>query len=201
MPLIGVLALQGAFREHLTALRRVGARAVEIRRRIHIDGIDALVLPGGESTAIGKLLAEEDMFSPLLERLRGGMPVYGTCAGLILLCKTIEHSGQPRFGILDATVRRNAFGRQTDSFESRLSIPEVGEGAFPAVFIRAPAITEIGPGVRVLAEIDGRAVAVRQGNALATAFHPELTRDMRFHRYFAGMCHAIATPGAARANA
>ena len=98
-------------------------------------------------------------------------------------------------------MRRNAFGRQTDSFESRLSIPEVGEGAFPAVFIRAPAITEIGPGVRVLAEIDGRAVAVRQGNALATAFHPELTRDMRFHRYFAGMCHAIATPGAARANA
>ena len=187
---VGVLALQGAFREHMAALRRVGARAVEIRRRKDIDGFDALIIPGGESTTIGKLLAEWDMLTPLRERIQDGMPVYGSCAGLILLCKTIENSDQPRLGVLNAHVRRNAFGRQVDSFEARLSIPELGATPFHAVFIRAPVITKIGTGVRVLAAIGDQAVAVREGNVLATSFHPELTRDMRLHRYFTGMCDA-----------
>jgi 5'-phosphate synthase pdxT subunit len=192
MPTVGVLALQGAFREHMAALRRVGARAVEIRQRKHIGGIDALIIPGGESTTIGKLLAEWDMLAPLKARLQSGMPVYGSCAGLILLCRTIENSDQPRLGVLNAKVRRNAFGRQVDSFEAKLAIPEIGSALFHAVFIRAPVITEVGPGVRVLAEIDGQAVAVRENNILATSFHPELTRDLRLHRYFTGMCEACA---------
>ena len=192
MPAVGVLALQGAFREHVAALRRIGARAVEIRQRRHIEGIDALIIPGGESTTIGKLLADWDMLDPLKTRLQSGMPVYGSCAGLILLCKTIEDSDQPRLGVLNAKVRRNAFGRQTDSFEAKLAVPEIGGVPFHAVFIRAPVITEVGPGVRVLAEIDGQAVAVRENNILATSFHPELTRDLRLHRYFAGMCDAGA---------
>ncbi|MDR3357945.1 MAG: pyridoxal 5'-phosphate synthase glutaminase subunit PdxT [Desulfovibrio sp.] len=192
MPTVGVLALQGAFREHLAALRRVGARTVEIRRRKHMEGIDALVIPGGESTTIGKLLAEGDMLDPLKTRLQSGMPVYGSCAGLILLCKTIEGSDQPRLGVLDATVRRNAFGRQVNSFEAKLAVPEIGTAPFHAVFIRAPVITEVGAGVRILAEIDGRAVAVRENNILATSFHPELTPDLRLHRYFTGMCGACA---------
>ena len=189
---VGVLALQGAFREHVAALRRIGARAVEIRQRRHIGGIDALIIPGGESTTIGKLLADWDMLDPLKTRLQSGMPVYGSCAGLILLCKTIEDSDQPRLGVLNAKVRRNAFGRQTDSFEAKLAVPEIGGVPFHAVFIRAPVITEVGPGVRVLAEIDGQAVAVRENNILATSFHPELTRDLRLHRYFTGMCDAGA---------
>ncbi|MDR2744679.1 MAG: pyridoxal 5'-phosphate synthase glutaminase subunit PdxT [Desulfovibrio sp.] len=188
VPTVGVLALQGAFREHVAALRRVGARAVEIRQRKHIDGIDALIIPGGESTTIGKLLAEWDMLAPLKARLLDGMPVYGSCAGLILLCRTIENSDQPRLGVLNAKVRRNAFGRQVDSFEAKLAVPEIGSAPFHAVFIRAPVIAEVGPDVRVLAEIDGQAVAVRENNILATSFHPELTRDLRLHRYFAGMC-------------
>jgi 5'-phosphate synthase pdxT subunit len=192
MPTVGVLALQGAFREHTAALRRVGARAVEIRQSKHIEGIDALIIPGGESTTIGKLLAEWDMLDLLKTRLQTGMPVYGSCAGLILLCKTIENSDQPRLGVLNATVRRNAFGRQVDSFEAKLAVPEIGNAPFHAVFIRAPVITEVGPGVRVLAEIDGQAVAVRENNILATSFHPELTRDLRLHRYFTGMCEAVA---------
>ncbi|MDR1777660.1 MAG: pyridoxal 5'-phosphate synthase glutaminase subunit PdxT [Desulfovibrio sp.] len=185
---VGVLALQGAFREHAAAVRRVGARVRELRQRGHIDGIDALIIPGGESTTIGKLLVELDMLAPLKERLQAGMPAYGSCAGLILLCKTIENSDQPSLGALDASARRNAFGRQADSFEAPLSIPEIGDAPFPGVFIRAPVITRVGPQIRVLASVDGRAVAVRQGRTLATSFHPELTRDMRLHRYFIGMC-------------
>jgi 5'-phosphate synthase pdxT subunit len=184
----GVLALQGAFREHAVALRRLGVKVRELRALKDIDGIDLLVIPGGESTTIGKLLLEGQMLDPLRERIEKGMPVYGSCAGLILLCREIENSDQPRLGVLDATVRRNAFGRQVDSFEAALDIAELGAKPFPAVFIRAPFLTKIGPGVRVLAKANGQAVAVRQKNILATSFHPELTADSRMHRYFLDMC-------------
>ena len=185
---VGVLALQGAFREHVAAVTRLGATAREVRQLKDIDGIDALIIPGGESTTMGKLLNEWNMLEPLRQRILDGMPVYGSCAGLILLCREIEDSDQPRLGVLDATVRRNAFGRQVDSFETDLSIPEIGADPIPAVFIRAPVITGVGAGVTVLAEVKGQAVAVRQNNILATSFHPELTPDTRMHSYFLSFC-------------
>ena len=185
---VGVLALQGAFREHVAAVASLGATAREVRQLKDIDGIDALIIPGGESTTMGKLLNEWNMLEPLRQRILDGMPVYGSCAGLILLCRDIENSDQPRLGVLDATVRRNAFGRQVDSFETNLSIPEIGADPLPAVFIRAPVITGVGAGVKVLAEVDGQAVAVRQNNILATSFHPELTPDTRMHSYFLSFC-------------
>ena len=185
---VGVLALQGAFREHVAAVASLGATAREVRQLKDIEGIDALIIPGGESTTIGKLLNEWNMLEPLRQRILDGMPVYGSCAGLILLCRDIENSDQPRLGVLDATVRRNAFGRQVDSFETNLSIPESGADPLPAVFIRAPVITGVGAGVKVLAEVNGQAVAVRQNNILATSFHPELTPDTRMHSYFLSFC-------------
>ena len=185
---VGVLALQGAFREHVAAVTRLGATAREVRQLKDIDGIDALIIPGGESTTMGKLLNEWNMLEPLRQRILDGMPVYGSCAGLILLCREIEDSDQPRLGVLDATVRRNAFGRQVDSFETDLSIPDIGADPIPAVFIRAPVITGVGAGVTVLAEVNGQAVAVRQNNILATSFHPELTPDTRMHSYFLSFC-------------
>ena len=184
---VGVLALQGAFREHVAAVSRLGVAAREVRQLKDMDGIDAMIIPGGESTTMGKLLNEWHMLEPLRERIMQGMPVYGSCAGLILLCRTIENSDQPRLGVLDATVRRNAFGRQVDSFETELSMPEVGPDPVPAVFIRAPVIISVGPEVWVLAEVKGQAVAVRQNNILATSFHPELTPDTRLHSYFLNM--------------
>ena len=153
-----------------------------------MDGFDAMIIPGGESTTMGKLLVEWGMLDPLRQRIENGMPVYGSCAGLILLCREIENSDQPRLGVLDAVVRRNAFGRQVDSFETELDIPELGQPPIPAVFIRAPVLTGVGPRVRVLAQVNGQAVAVRQDNVLATSFHPELTPDTRLHRYFLEMC-------------
>ena len=185
---VGVLALQGAFREHVAAVTRLGATAREVRQLKDIDGIDALIIPGGESTTMGKLLNEWNMLEPLRQRILNGMPVYGSCAGLILLCREIENSDQPRLGVLDATVRRNAFGRQVDSFETDLNIPEIGADPIPAVFIRAPVITGVGAGVTVLSEVKGQAVAVRQNNILATSFHPELTPDTRMHSYFLSFC-------------
>lgn len=185
---IGVLALQGAFREHVATVARLGAEPREVRQLKDMDGIDAMIIPGGESTTIGKLLNEWNMLEPLRQRILDGMPVYGSCAGLILLCRNIENSDQPRLGVLDATVRRNAFGRQVDSFESNLNIPELGADPIPAVFIRAPVITGVGPEVKVLAEVNGQAVAVRQNNILATSFHPELTQDPRIHAYFLSFC-------------
>ena len=185
---VGVLALQGAFREHVAAVTRLGATAREVRQLKDIDGIDALIIPGGQSTTMGKLLNEWNMLEPLRQRILDGMPVYGSCAGLILLCREIEDSDQPRLGVLDATVRRNAFGRQVDSFETDLSIPEIGADPIPAVFIRAPVITGVGAGVTVLAEVKGQAVAVRQNNILSTSFHPELTPDTRMHSYFLSFC-------------
>ena len=184
---VGVLALQGAFREHVAAVSSLGVAAREVRQLKDMDGIDAMIIPGGESTTMGKLLNEWHMLEPLRERIMQGMPVYGSCAGLILLCRTIENSDQPRLGVLDATVRRNAFGRQVDSFETELSMPEVGPDPVPAVFIRAPVLISVGPEVRVLAEVKGQAVAVRQNNILATSFHPELTPDTRLHSYFLNM--------------
>lgn len=195
---VGVLALQGAFREHVNMLREVGVEAVEVRRKEHLDGVDGLVLPGGESTTMGKLLVEWDLLEPIRQRYAAGMPIYGTCAGLILLSNDIEGHDQPRLGLLNATVRRNAFGRQVDSFECALPLPmlEEGDKPFPAVFIRAPLILRAGEGVEVLARVgqktgqesgSGEVVAVRQGHILATSFHPELTGDCRIHRYFADM--------------
>lgn len=185
---VGVLALQGAFREHLAAMSRLKVASREVRQLKHLDGIDAMIIPGGESTTMGKLLREWNMLDPLRRRIEQGMPVYGSCAGLILLCRSIEGSDQPRLGVLDATVRRNAFGRQVDSFETELDMPEVGAQPVPAVFIRAPVITRVGDGVKVLALVKDQAVAVRQNNVLATSFHPELTSDTRLHRYFLAMC-------------
>lgn len=185
---VGVLALQGAFREHLAAMSRLDVASREVRQLKDLDGIDAMIIPGGESTTMGKLLREWNMLDPLRQRIEQGMPVYGSCAGLILLCRSIEGSDQPRLGVLDATVRRNAFGRQVDSFETELDMPEVGAEPVPAVFIRAPVIIRVGEGVKVLAQVKDQAVAVRQDNVLATSFHPELTSDTRLHRYFLAMC-------------
>ena len=166
MARIGVLALQGAFREHAAALRRLGADVCEVRQLKDMEGLEGMVIPGGESTTIGKLLVEWDMLEPLRRRILDGMPVYGSCAGLILLCKEIEGSDQPRLGVLDATVRRNAFGRQVDSFETDLHIDGLAG---------------------LDADRGERIVAVRQGNVLATSFHPELTPDLRLHQYFLDM--------------
>lgn len=191
-PLIGVLALQGAFREHCQMLGRLGARVRELRQRKDLDGIDALVLPGGESTTIGKLLTELQMLEILQRRLAEGMPAFGTCAGLILLAREIEDSDQPRLGALDIKVRRNAFGRQVDSFETPLSVNGLDPAPFPAVFIRAPLIMEVGKNVNILASVleNGveRPVAVRQGDIIAASFHPELTSDGRMHRHFLKIC-------------
>lgn len=191
MALTGVLALQGAFREHGKMLARLGAPSREIRQAKDLDGIGSLIIPGGESTTIGKLLNDLGIMAPLLEKIDAGMPVFGTCAGLILLAKDIENSAQPRIGRLDARVRRNAFGRQAESFEADLPVKGMGGKPFPAVFIRAPLILSQGPDVDVLCEIerDGqrRAAAARQGNLLAASFHPELTEDTRFHELFLSM--------------
>jgi 5'-phosphate synthase pdxT subunit len=185
---VGVLALQGDTREHLAALTEAGAEAVTVRRRAELDSVDALVIPGGESTTMSKLLCEFELLEPLRARLADGMPAYGSCAGMILLATEITNAGVPGrealpLGGLDITVRRNAFGRQVDSFEG--DIPFEGlAGSVHAVFIRAPWVERIGPSVEVLASAGGHPVAVRQGRTLATAFHPEMTGDRRVHRMF-----------------
>ncbi len=190
-PLIGVLALQGDVREHLAALTEQGARAVAVRRPDELAAVDGLVLPGGESTTIVKLAARFGLLEPLRAAVRGGLPVYGSCAGMILLADRILDAppDQETVGGLDVTVRRNAFGRQVDSFESDLSLSGVPGGPLHAVFIRAPWVEEAGEGVEVLGRVvggvaDGRIVAVRQGNLVATSFHPELTGDRRVHALF-----------------
>ncbi len=180
---VGVLALQGAFIEHEKMLQQVGAQAVEVRLPRHLDGLDALIIPGGESTTIGKLAVDFGLLEPLREFAQY-KPVWGTCAGMILLARDIGRD-QPLLGLMDITVNRNAFGRQVDSFETDLQVPALGPEPFHAVFIRAPLVTRVGDGVEVLARLeDGGIVAARQGHWLATAFHPELTGDSRFHRYF-----------------
>lgn len=168
--LVGVLALQGAFREHAAAVSRLGAQAREVRQLKDMSGIDAMIIPGGESTTMGKLLVEWGMLDPLRARIEKGMPVYGSCAGLILLCKEIENSDQPRLGVLDATVRRNAFGRQVDSFETDLEMPELGPMPFQAVFIRAPVLLGVGPKVRVLAKVKGQGCRRAPGQCAGDLF-------------------------------
>ncbi|MEP0764669.1 MAG: pyridoxal 5'-phosphate synthase glutaminase subunit PdxT [Chloroflexota bacterium] len=180
---VGVLALQGDFLEHKDMLRSLGAQPVEVRLPGQLDGLDALIIPGGESTTIGKLAVTYGLLEPLREFARH-KPVWGTCAGMIMLARDIGRD-QPLLGLMNITVNRNAFGRQVDSFETDLDVPALGPQPFWALFIRAPLVTAVGEGVDVLARLDGRnVVAVRQGHWLATAFHPELTGDSRFHHYF-----------------
>jgi 5'-phosphate synthase pdxT subunit len=191
MARIGVLALQGDFREHIRILRRLGADANEIRLPQHLAGLDGLILPGGESTTMGKLTIEYQLLEPLRDLAGDGLPMWGTCAGLILLARDIGRK-QPLIGALDVRVQRNAFGRQVDSFEADLTIPVLTEPQRPfrAVFIRAPLVTDVGPGVEVVASLEGGrsssapVVAVQQNHLLGTAFHPELADDDRFHQYF-----------------
>jgi pyridoxal 5'-phosphate synthase pdxT subunit len=185
---VGVLALQGDTREHLAALRDAGASAVTVRRREELDAVDALVIPGGESTTMSHLLRDLDLLEPLRKRLADGLPAYGACAGMILLASEILDAGASGreavpLGALDITVRRNAFGRQVDSFEGDVEFSGFDEPVH-AVFIRAPWVERVGDGVQVLARAAGHPVAVRQGPVLATAFHPEVTGDRRIHRMF-----------------
>ncbi|WP_343710397.1 pyridoxal 5'-phosphate synthase glutaminase subunit PdxT [Mycobacterium sp.] len=195
-PRIGVLALQGDTREHVAALREAGASPVPVRRRRELDAVDALVIPGGESTTMSQLLRELDLLEPLRTRLADGFPAYGACAGMILLASEILDAGVggraavPLFGI-DMTVRRNAFGRQVDSFEGDIAFAGL-DGPVHAVFIRAPWVERVGDGVQVLARAAGHVVAVRQGRVLATAFHPEMTGDRRIHRLFVAMVTGAA---------
>jgi 5'-phosphate synthase pdxT subunit len=191
-PTIGVLDLQGAVREHVAVLERIGIPAKRVRLTDELDAVDALIIPGGESTTVGKLMERRGLDTAIRARAAAGMPVFGTCMGMITMAKDIEGSGQQRLGLLDIGVRRNAFGRQVDSFEADLDVPALGEEAVPAVFIRAPVVSRVGPGVEVLAEWEGEPVAVRQGRLLATAFHPELTADTRFHELFAAMAEKPA---------
>jgi len=186
-PVIGVLAFQGDVREHLAALAAVGAEACEVRTPAELEQVDGLVVPGGESTVIGKLARRYGLLEPLRERARAGFPVFGTCAGMIFLAREVEGPPQHLLGVMDVRVRRNAFGRQVASFETEFDVKGLDGGPVSAVFIRAPWISALGPEVEVLAEVDGRVVAVRQGNLLATAFHPELAGEHRFHRWFADL--------------
>ena len=181
----GVLGLQGDFAEHLSTLRGLGVDAVDVRRPEQLDEVDALIIPGGESTTIGKLAAHYGIIPKLRERAAAGMPVWGTCAGAIFIASDVPGHPHPLAELMDMTVERNAFGRQVDSFEADLEVSALGPEPFHAVFIRAPKITRTGPDVEVLARLaDGTVVAARQGALLATSFHPELTHDGRFHRYF-----------------
>jgi 5'-phosphate synthase pdxT subunit len=181
----GVLGLQGDFAEHLHALRELNVEAVDVRRPEQLGEIQALIIPGGESTTIGKLAAQYGIIPKLRARVAEGMPVWGTCAGAIFIAKDVPGHPHPIAGLMDMTVERNAFGRQVDSFEADLAIAGIGPEPFHAVFIRAPRIASVGPGVTVLASLeDGTIVAARQGRLLATSFHPELTGDHRLHEHF-----------------
>jgi 5'-phosphate synthase pdxT subunit len=189
-PTVGVFALQGVVREHLHVLESLGVRALGVRRTSELDGCDALVLPGGESTTMAKLARTFDLFDPIRKRLADGMPTLGTCAGMILLAQEVldGRADQRSLGVVDITVRRNAFGRQVDSFEADLDLTSGGApvpgGPFHAVFIRAPIIESAGPDVEVLARVGDRPVLARQGPAVVASFHPELTADLRLHRLF-----------------
>ncbi|MDT7597106.1 MAG: pyridoxal 5-phosphate synthase pdxT subunit [Pseudonocardiales bacterium] len=202
MTVVGVLGLQGDVREHLLAVRECGLDSVLVRRAEELAEVDALILPGGESTTMSRLLVAFDLMEPLRVRLADGMPAYGSCAGMILLCREVldGRPDQRQLAVLDAVVRRNAFGRQVDSFEADLDFVGVSPGPVRAVFIRAPWVEQVGSGVEVLARVPevavagsaaGRIVAIRQGCVLATAFHPELTGDRRVHQLF---CEMVTSP-------
>ncbi|MFC0100517.1 pyridoxal 5'-phosphate synthase glutaminase subunit PdxT [Micromonospora marina] len=199
VPVIGVLALQGDVREHVAALAGAGADARPVRRPGELDAVDGLVVPGGESTTISKLVDIFEMREPIDKRIAAGMPVYGSCAGMIMLAADVldGRPDQRGFAGVDMTVRRNAFGRQVDSFEAPVALTGVDGGPFHAVFIRAPWVERVGPDVEVLGRVtegpaEGRIVAVRQGNLLATSFHPELTGDLRLHRSFVELVRAAS---------
>ena len=185
---IGVRASQGAFAEHIAKLRQLGVEAVPVRLPEELEGLDGLIIPGGESTSIGRLMRDYQLTDDIRNRAQAGLPILGTCAGMILLAKKSSNTSHEPLGLMDIAVRRNAFGRQKESFETELVIPALGEKPFPAVFIRAPLIEQVDGKVEVLARLaDGTIVAARQGKLLALAFHPELTDDLRFHQYFLDM--------------
>jgi len=193
---IGVLAVQGAFAEHVRVLRAVGVEPVEVRLPEHLEGVSGLILPGGESTTMRKLVERWGLRQPIMDLAATGAPLFGTCAGMILLAREIAGGEEPVFPLLDVTVTRNAFGRQLESFEAELTVPVLDDGPVHGVFIRAPVIERVGPSVDVLARLDdGRVVAVRDGNVVATAFHPELAGETRFHRLIATMASEHADPG------
>lgn len=182
-PRVGVLAVQGAFAEHERVLAEVGADSRQVRGPGDLEGLDAIVIPGGESTTLGLVAEESGLLDALRERLAAGMPALGTCAGMVVLARATTGGAQPLVGGMDIVVRRNAFGRQRSSFETSLDVPALGSDAVDAVFIRAPWIEEAGPGVEILAEHSGHPVAARQGALLVTAFHPELSGERRFHEW------------------
>ena len=204
---IGVLALQGDFAEHIAMFSRLGAEAHEVRLPEELDGLDGLVIPGGESTTFTRLMVDYGLLEPLRRLAEDGLPTWGTCAGMIVIARQASDMPRPGLGFMDIVVDRNAFGRQVDSFEADLEIPALGPEPFPAVFIRAPAIRQVGPEVEVLARLPnnragagaGSIVAARQGHLLATAFHPELTDDPRLHRYFLDMTEARGSSSKLRA--
>jgi 5'-phosphate synthase pdxT subunit len=182
---IGVLASQGAFAEHIAILHQLEVEAVPVRLPRELTGVDGLIIPGGESTSISKLMLGYNLTNEIRSLAKNGLPIWGTCAGMILLAGKIADLDVEPLGVMDITVRRNAFGRQRESFEVELSIPVLGEKPFPGVFIRAPIIEQVNSGTEILAKLsDGTKVAARQGKLLASAFHPELTSDLRFHQYF-----------------
>ena len=194
-PTVGVLALQGDFAEHASALRRVGVPSLEVRTPAHLEGVAGLVIPGGESTTMARLMDAYGLRKPLIDYAKAGKPIWGTCAGMILLADRVVEDRPTPLGLMELLVQRNGFGRQVDSFETDLPIEGLSDGPFHAVFIRAPVVCEVGPGVEVLSRMeDGSIVAVRKGPLLGTAFHPELTNDLRLHRYFMAMVEASAAP-------
>lgn len=184
---IGVLDLQGAVREHVVALEACGCTVERVKHPKQLAGLHGLVIPGGESTSIGRLMEESGLLEAVREHVALGLGVFGTCAGMVLLAAEIEGSAQPRLGLMNMRVCRNGFGRQRNSFECSLDIPALGDVPFPGVFIRAPFVTEVASSCEVLCRYDGRVVLVREGKLLAAAFHPELTDDLRLHRYFLSM--------------
>ena len=185
---IGVLALQGSVIEHVGLLNKLpDVKSIEVKTLRDLEAVDGIILPGGESTTIGKLLKDFSLLEPLKARIQNGMPVWGTCAGLILLAKNIVGESS-HLGVMDITVRRNAYGRQLDSFSSLETVPAVSESPIPLVFIRAPWIESVGRNIRTLLSINEHIVAAQEGNMLATSFHPELTDDVTFHEYFADLC-------------
>lgn len=185
---VGVLALQGTFVEHINSLRQLGVEAPPIRLPHELDTLDGLIIPGGESTTMLRLMESFELLQPIMEMARDGLPIWGTCAGMILLAKSVSNYEMETLGLMDVKIRRNAFGSQIDSFEADLDVPLVGEEPFHAIFIRAPVIEEAKPSVKIMSRLpDGTIVAIRQDRLLACAFHPEFTDDLRFHNYFLNM--------------
>lgn len=185
---IGVLALQGGVAEHINHLVKLDCEAVEVRKKEELEDLDGIILPGGESTTIGKLLRKTEIYDTLRHKILGGLPVWGTCAGMILLAKDVDNDNVSHLATMDITVRRNAYGSQIDSFLAEEAIEGICSEKIPLVFIRAPFITSVGEKVEILVKIEDKVVAARQDNMLVTSFHPELTDNLEFHRYFLGIC-------------